>query len=140
MRQFSNYFIKSKQTIAIIQISMIVLSVVVLWISTYPFSQYHTIEMSNQLVNTNLTSRRVTSFRLIEARMHPVLIALEYITVAWFWIDITTRFLVSPDKVKSFFFFSSYSLYNNNNYLITDSLHATFRQCNRHRGHCTHVC
>lgn len=90
---------RAASCIAIIQITMIILSVVILWISTYPFSKYQIIEMRNQLVNSNATNKQITSFRLINAHMHPVLISLEYITVAWFFIDLTTRFTVSPDKL-----------------------------------------
>ena len=78
---------------------MIVLSVAILWISSYPFSKYQVIEMKNQLVNTKAANKQVTSFRIIDSHLHPVLLSLEYISVAWFTIDLTTRFTVSPDKI-----------------------------------------
>jgi hypothetical protein len=80
---------------------MIVLSIVILWITTYPFSRYQVIEMQNQLniiPNTNLSSssssnKMITSIRIIDSYLHPFLVSLE-----WFLIDLIFRFTVSPDK------------------------------------------
>jgi potassium voltage-gated channel Shaw-related subfamily C member 1 len=89
------------KVVALVQVTMIVLSIVILWITTYPFSRYQVIEMQNQfnIINTNLSSdKMITSIRIIDSYLHPFLVSLEYITLAWFLIDFIIRFTVSPDK------------------------------------------
>ena len=92
------------KVVALVQVTMIVLSIVILWITTYPFSRYQVIEMQNQfniIPNTNLSSssnKMITSIRIIDSYLHPFLVSLEYITLAWFLIDFIIRFTVSPDK------------------------------------------
>ena len=93
---------------------MILLSVSVLWFSSQPMAQYQILEMENQLLqieennktSTNLFRRpddnqtltKITAFRVIESPISPWLIALDYLTLAWFLIDISVRFIFSPDK------------------------------------------
>lgn len=99
--------------IAIIQISMIFLSVAVLWLSSEPMTEYQTIRMQDQFYNIfenddildNSSAKndsnsltRISSFRLVENTVSPWIIGLEYLTLAWFIIDISVRFIFSPNK------------------------------------------
>lgn len=79
---------------------MIILSVTILWISTYSISRYQILEMRNQILNdsTYQVDNQVTSFRLSESKINPILTVLDYITVCWFTFDLTLRFLVAPSK------------------------------------------
>ena len=91
---------------------MIILSVAVLWISSYPMSQYQILEMQSQkytpyanvndtggLANDSLDSiQKVTSFKILQSPVSPWLVALDYLTLAWFMIDLSVRFIFSPDK------------------------------------------
>lgn len=79
---------------------MIVISVAVLWISTYSMSRYQILEMKNQILNDSSyqVDNQVTSFRLVDYEIYPFLTVIDYITVCWFMFDLTVRFLVSPSK------------------------------------------
>lgn len=76
---------------------MILISVAVLWVSSY---KYKTLEMRNQFLNTTSFQEdgRVTSFRLIDHDSSIYLTILDYITCAWFIVDLSVRFVVSPSK------------------------------------------
>lgn len=51
------------------------------------------------IVTSNTTSNTyVSTFRLVESPISPWLIGLDYFTLAWFLIDISVRFIFSPDK------------------------------------------
>ncbi len=111
--------------IALIQITMIFLSIGILWFSSQPMAQYQMIQMDSQMLNvmknnkfsrnslsstTNLpdalsttkngTLTKISSFRVLESPISPWLIALDYVTLAWFLIDISIRFIFSPSKRK----------------------------------------
>jgi potassium voltage-gated channel Shaw-related subfamily C protein 1 len=86
--------------IGCIQISMIIISVAVLWTSSYSISRYQILKMDNQLLNSSdyQEDKRVTSFRLIDDDVSSLLVIVDYITAAWFIVDIVVRFVVSPSK------------------------------------------
>ncbi|RNA32397.1 potassium voltage-gated channel Shaw-like isoform X1 [Brachionus plicatilis] len=87
--------------IACIQISMIVLSVVILWLETYTDSKVKVIKFDRQYQkSSNITEDQFESFRMIDNNLMPFLVALEYISVSWFIIDMTVRFIVCPNKVE----------------------------------------
>lgn len=79
---------------------MIVISVVVLWISTYSFSRYQVLEMNNQILNDTSfqIDNKVTSFRIVDYKIYPFLTAIDYVTVCWFIFDLFVRFIVAPSK------------------------------------------
>ncbi len=78
---------------------MIIVSVAILWISTHSVAKHQLLEMNHELVSLDYEQpQRVTSFRMINNDVHPVVIAFEYITVVWFLFDIIVRFIVAPDK------------------------------------------
>lgn len=79
---------------------MIVLSVTVLWISTYSFSRYQVLEMRNQILNDSSfqVDNKVTSFRIVDYKVYPILTALDYVTVCWFMFDLFVRFFAAPSK------------------------------------------
>ncbi len=116
---------KTALCIAVIQISMIILSIAVLWLSTYSVSNYEIVEIKNQfeflsasnfsIVNSSttpvstlsITSNKrhhndrsffYTSLRLLSRNTFSFLKILDYITIAWFTVDLSIRFLVSPNK------------------------------------------
>jgi len=105
--------------IAFIQITMIFLSIGILWFSSQPMAQHHMIQMDSELMNVmisdkqnrynlhtpnsvltgeNSTLTQITNFRVLESPISPWLIALDYVTLAWFLIDISIRFIFSPSK------------------------------------------
>lgn len=87
--------------IASIQISMIVMSVLILWLETYSDSKIKVIKFDRQFQRTNnITQREFESFRLIDYNLMSYLIPLEYISVSWFIIDMTVRLIVSPNKIE----------------------------------------
>ena len=86
---------------------MIVLSVIVLWLSTYPFTQYQEMNMISESFDSN-SSFKYTQFRIQNVYTHPLLIAAEYVTVTWFIIDVSVRFIVSPEKVVFIKNFNNY--------------------------------
>lgn len=77
---------------------MIIISVAILWISTHSIAKYQVLEMNDELTSLDYDQPRVTSFRMINNDVHPIVIAFEYITVVWFLFDMTVRFIVAPDK------------------------------------------
>jgi potassium voltage-gated channel Shaw-related subfamily C protein 1 len=95
---------------------MIVLSITILWISSYNFARYQVLEMSNDITDTKLLSSdsrnsdlnnvakntTIITFRLLDNEIHPFLIILDYITFAWFLVDITVRMIVAPSKSNFF--------------------------------------
>lgn len=86
---------------ALLQISMIVISVAVLWVSSYSVAKYQILEMNTELAGIDKNKNKaqpITSFRIIETGMTPYLAAIDYITVAWFTVDLSVRFLVTPNK------------------------------------------
>jgi hypothetical protein len=101
----------SATLIAGIQILMIILSITILWVSSYTISQHVILEMNNEIITRTQNTDHVLndyesdqknitviSFRVLENEISFWLISLEYITFAWFVVDITVRMIVSPDK------------------------------------------
>ena len=86
---------------------MIILSVAVLWLSSYPFSQHHEVRMMSESLE-NLTDIHLTEFRIQNMYTYPLLVSIEYITLTWFLIDNSIRFIVSPEKKKFFLDFNNY--------------------------------
>lgn len=87
--------------IASIQIAMIVLSVAILWLETYTDPTVKIVKLDSQIKNiNNSTENQFESFRLIDNNIMPYLSILEYLSVSWFIIDMTVRFLVSPNKLE----------------------------------------
>ena len=86
--------------IAAIQISMIVLSVAILWISSYSPYNYEIVEMKSMVTtrHNTITNQKITKFRLLNRHGFTYLQVFEYITMAWFIIDLTVRLVVSPNK------------------------------------------
>ena len=85
--------------------SMIILSVAVLWMSTYSSSKYQVIVLKNQMNvirsvqdNNTIENKLVTTVRLIQYHVYTYLTILDYITCAWFIIDLSIRFIVAPNK------------------------------------------
>lgn len=93
----------------------------ILWASSYTYAQHVVLEMKNEvLVDTSRPQsqyvhkhhagsgkggnfRRNTTaiyFRMIENGMSPALIVLDYITFAWFLVDISVRLIAAPSKSK----------------------------------------
>jgi len=83
--------------IAFIQITMILSSILSLWMSTLLLSTVHKIK-----INTNSTSY-LTLFR-IQSDLHLITKTIDYITLAWFLIELTIRFIVSHESKKLFFY------------------------------------
>jgi potassium voltage-gated channel Shaw-related subfamily C protein 2 len=102
--------------IAGIQIIMIILSIAILWISSYTFAHHVVLEMNSEKVNllynktedfdnfknTSKVNITVISFRVLENEISSWLMSLDYVTFAWFVVDITVRMTVAPDKVAFF--------------------------------------
>jgi hypothetical protein len=90
--------------IAIIQITMIISSVVIFWNLTMPYSKYNTIHVkSSFLANNNSLIDVIDDESFIYLRLEQLgnlkyLILLDYLTIAWFIIDISTRLAVAPNK------------------------------------------
>jgi len=83
--------------IAFIQITMILSSILSLWMSTLLLSTVHKIK-----INTNSTSY-LTLFR-IQSDLHLITKTIDYITLAWFLIELTIRFIVSHESKKLFLY------------------------------------
>jgi potassium voltage-gated channel Shaw-related subfamily C member 1 len=83
---------------------MIILSVTVLWISSYSSSKYQTLIMSSELIDDDNSTgnNTITTFRMLTQDFFPYLLVIDYLTVAWFIIDISIRMIVSPNKREYF--------------------------------------
>lgn len=87
--------------IASIQIAMIVLSVAILWLETYTDPTVKIVKFDHQIkTKNNNTENQFESFRMMNNNLMPFLSGLEYLSVSWFIIDMTIRFLVSPNKLE----------------------------------------
>jgi len=100
--------------IASTQIFAICLSVFSLWLQSYPMTAYNQLMMEYQAIDeanmidhsqisniTNLTDHTTVRISIIRLIANPVswwLIAIDYITLIWFIVDFTVRFVCSPDK------------------------------------------
>jgi hypothetical protein len=97
--------------IAGIQICMIILSITILWVSSYTFAHHVVLEMNNEMIelknnNTALFKNQgenkifieVISFRVLKNEVSSWLMTLDYVTFAWFVLDITVRMTVAPNK------------------------------------------
>ena len=109
---------KAATFIAAIQITMIVFSIAILWISSYAFAHHVVFEMNSEMIDPNVQNIQlninhnidpknthnitIISFRVLENGIHPSLIILDYITFAWFLVDLTVRAVVSPSKIVFF--------------------------------------
>lgn len=88
---------------------MIVLSVAILWISSFPYGRYHQIEIYSAASNSNdHSTTHITEFRIRKIQFNEWIIIFEYLTVSWFIIDLFVRFIVSPQKKLFFFNFDNY--------------------------------
>lgn len=89
--------------IAVIQISMIIISVASLWISSYPYSQYQDLYFKSEFNPNDTTNHsHYTQLRLDQRLGFSYLTIIDFITCAWFLVDLTVRFLVAPNRSAYF--------------------------------------
>ncbi|CAF0713879.1 unnamed protein product [Brachionus calyciflorus] len=96
---------KPATVIASIQITMIILSVVILWLGTYTETNVHSININKEIIKSNnVTENMFETFRIMDADFYNIyLVILEYISVSWFIVDMSVRFIVAPNK-RAFLF------------------------------------
>ena len=77
---------------------MIIVSVAVLWLSSYSSQRYQVIEVTKEIDNLNPDAATSLSLRLVDNDVLNYYKIIDYITIAWFTFDLIVRFVVSADK------------------------------------------